>query len=252
MTRHVLVIGAQRCGTTYLAALLDSHPDITMARPAIPEPKVFLSDELARRGRDWYLATYFAHATAEHLLGEKSTSYLEDPLAARRAAETLGHVQVVAQLRDPVDRAVSNWQFSTRHGLEKRPLEQALRENLDGPRRWDRSVTSVSPYAYLERGRYVDYLEPWLQAFPDSVHISFLDDVATEAGALGRLYETLRVDPRHRPTSFGEPVNRSDAGPPALPSALYEQLQAYFRDSDVRLQQRIGLALPWLAGLVEH
>ena len=28
MTRHLLVIGAQRCGTTYLHDLLAAHPDI--------------------------------------------------------------------------------------------------------------------------------------------------------------------------------------------------------------------------------
>ncbi|MBA2558792.1 MAG: sulfotransferase, partial [Propionibacteriales bacterium] len=65
MTRHLLVIGAQRCGTTYLHSILDSHPDITMARPARPEPKVFMSDQLVARGLDWYRETYFGHATSE-------------------------------------------------------------------------------------------------------------------------------------------------------------------------------------------
>ena len=81
MIRHLLVIGAQRCGTTYLHTVLDSHEQITMARPANPEPKVFCSDELTRRGAEWYRETYFAHAGGELLLGEKSTSYLEDPNA---------------------------------------------------------------------------------------------------------------------------------------------------------------------------
>ena len=50
MIRHLLVIGAQRCGTTYLHTLLDAHPQITMARPANPEPKVFISDEATGKG----------------------------------------------------------------------------------------------------------------------------------------------------------------------------------------------------------
>ena len=84
MIRHLLVIGAQRCGTTYLHTLLDAHPQITMARPANPEPKVFCSDEATRaRARQWYRETYFAHAGDELLLGEKSTSYLEDPKRRR-------------------------------------------------------------------------------------------------------------------------------------------------------------------------
>ena len=30
-------------------------------------------------------------------------------------------------------RAISNWRFSSEHGVEERPLDQALTENLDGP-----------------------------------------------------------------------------------------------------------------------
>ena len=81
-------------------------------------------------------------------------------------------------LRDPVARAVSNWRFSTDHGLEKRPLEPALRDNLAAPAAWDPGATSVSPFAYLERGRYADHLRPWYDALPgDGVHVLFLEDL---------------------------------------------------------------------------
>ena len=171
MSRHLLVIGAQRCGTTYLHDVLAAHPRVAMARPARPEPKVFLSDDLAGRGRGWYLATYFAHATVEEVLGEKSTSYLDHPDAADRALEVLGDPMILVQLRDPVERAVSHWAFSRDSGLETRSLADALTANLEGPLPWDRSLTSVSPYAYLERGRYVDQLEPWLGRFGDALTV---------------------------------------------------------------------------------
>ena len=44
-SRHLLVIGAQRSGTTYLHSMLEAHPDVAMAQPPRPEPKVFCSDE---------------------------------------------------------------------------------------------------------------------------------------------------------------------------------------------------------------
>ena len=118
MTEHLLVIGGQRCGTTYLATLLDAHPDITMARPARPEPKVFLSDDATDRGLEWYHGSYFAHATTERVLGEKSTSYLEDPQAPQRAARMLGTPHVVAVLRDPVERAYSAHSHELARGYE--------------------------------------------------------------------------------------------------------------------------------------
>lgn len=245
MTRHLVVIGGQRCGTTLLYQLLDAHPEIAMARPVRPEPKVFLGDLPPEHDLDWYHRTYFGHATTESIYGEKSTSYIEDPLAPARVMQLLGTVVVVAQLRDPVARAVSNWRFSTRHGAEDRPLEQALADNLEGPRTWDRQLTSVSPFAYLERGRYADYLEPWYEAFPGAVVVRFLEDGPDRPEQLADLYRRVGVDPTFRTGLPSEPVNASEGERPDLPDALVARLRDYFRDADARLAERLGRPLPW-------
>jgi hypothetical protein len=245
VTRHLLVIGAQRCGTTYLHDLLAAHPQIAMARPARPEPKVFLSAELAGRGRDWYRETYFAHARDEVLLGEKSTSYLEYPAAAERAAEVLGSPLVLVQLRDPVARARSHWAFSSDAGLEERSLEEALAANLEGPLPWDPARTSVSPFAYLERGRYVDYLGPWLDRFGDDVHVLFLEETRAGADVLAGLYAAIGVDPEFRPPAAGDAVNRSDREAPPLDDDLLARLHEHFRHSDRALARLLGRELPW-------
>ncbi|MGH3471563.1 MAG: sulfotransferase domain-containing protein [Nocardioidaceae bacterium] len=245
MTRHLLVIGGQRCGTTYLSSLLDAHPQIAMARPARPEPKVFSSDELTGRGLDWYEHAFFAHATTELVLGEKSTSYIEDPAAAGRAAATLGKADIFVLMRDPVLRAVSNWRFSTDNGLEQRPLGQALVDNLEGAAAWNPGTTSVSPFAYLERGRFADFLPPWLAAFPSSVHLWFLADMVSDAGAVAQMYDSMGVDPAFRPPGFGQPVNESSEPMPDLSPMVMTRLRDYFRDSDDELARLTGRPLPW-------
>jgi hypothetical protein len=245
VSRHLLIIGAQRCGTTYLHSLLDPHPEITMTRPARPEPKVFLSAELAARGRDWYEATYFAHARSETLLGEKSTSYLEHPEAADRAASMLGVAEIIVMLRDPVARAVSNWQFSSENGLEERSLERALADNLRGARDWDRAVSSVSPFAYLERGRYADYLDPWYARFPGTVHVRFFEELTSDEVELASLYKDLGVDPSFRPDNLGRPVNTSRRAAPELAPSLVAAVRRYVADSDARLRTILGRELPW-------
>jgi hypothetical protein len=245
LTRHLLVIGAQRCGTTYLQSLLEAHPEITMARPARPEPKVFLAEASVERGRDWYHRTFFGHATDERLLGEKSTSYIEVPAAADRACRVLGEdTLVLALLRDPVARAVSNWRFSTDNGLEQRPLETALRENLDQAAEWDSAATSVSPFAYLERGRYDQHLEPWFAVFPTTARVVFLQDLLDRDEALGTLYQQLDVDPNFRPATR-ERLNESTEPISSLPQDLLHALRTYFHDHDLALSRRLGRRLPW-------
>ncbi len=254
MTVHLLVIGGQRCGTTFLAERLAAHPAVAMARPVRPEPKVFLDDAILGRGVDWYHETFFGHATDETVLGEKSTSYIEHPAAIARARAVLGSPTVLAQLRDPVARAVSNYRFTLSFGLEDRSLVRALSENLEGPRAWDPELTSVSPYAYLERGRYVDHLRPWFEAFPQGSHVCFLEEMTDPArggAALRAVYDAVGVDPDRAPA--GEPgaraglvpVNASSGDAPELPASLRAELRDYFRASDAALAELLQRELPW-------
>jgi hypothetical protein len=244
--RHVLVIGAQRSGTTYLGSLLDAHPDVAMAQPASPEPKVFCSEELTARGAEWYRQTFFGRARDGQLLCDKSTSYLEDPKAPARAAEVLGEAHVLVVLRDPVQRAVSNWRFSTHHGFETRPLEQALRENLAGNSpAWDPGRTSVSPFAYLERGRYADYLQPWLATFPNTTHVLFLPELVADPATLDGFLAAAGLDPealRDRPR---EAVNANPGEAVGVSPALVGTLEKYFEASNHALSALLGRELPW-------
>lgn len=245
MTRHFLVIGAQRCGTTYLHRLLSDHPEIAMAEPVPPEPKVFLTDEVVERGVDWYERRWFPHAGGAALLGEKSTSYLESPDAIGRVAEVLEGPRIVVQLRDPIQRAVSNWSFSRSHGMEERTVTEALARNLEGPLPWDPELTSVSPVAYLERGRYADHLRPWLDAFGDLVRVQFLEDLVERPDSIGGLYEWLGVDGGHRSESLGHRVNQGEPLEDSLDEGLVHRLRDYFHAGDRELAALIGRELPW-------
>ncbi len=246
-SRHVLLVGAQRCGTTYVGAALDAHPQITLAQPSRPEPKVWCDPELAARGHEHYDATWFTHARDGQLLLDKSTSYLEDPQAPARAAAALGEPHVVVVLRDPVERATSNWRFSTDHGLETRGLEEALRADLadePGPS-WDPATTSVSPFAYVRRGRYVDHLAPWTATFPGSTHVLFLEELLADPALLPDLVAALGADPALTPEPAGEPVNQSSAGSPVLSRALRGTLEEYYAASNAALADSLGRKLPW-------
>lgn len=242
-TRHLVVVGAQRCGTTYLADLLARHPDVALASPRTPEPKVFLTDEVLGRGREWYVDTWFGDRGAASLLVEKSTSYLDHPSSAERIDRVLVEPLVLAQLRDPVARAVSHWRFSRGHGVEDRSLEEALTESLDHERDWDPARFSVSPYAYVSRGDYVEALRPWADRFGDRLRVQLLEDVVTPGGALDDLADWLGLD--RLPDPPEEPVNASPGIDPDLPADLTERLRERYRPGDHALAELLGRELPW-------
>ncbi|MGB5953383.1 MAG: sulfotransferase [Ornithinimicrobium sp.] len=241
MSQHFLIIGAQRCGTTWLHDVLAAHPQIAMARPARPEPKVFLSSEAIDAST--YRSRFFGHANDECVLGEKSTSYLETPEAPGRVAATLGHPRIVVQLRDPVDRAVSNWQFSRDHGLENRPLNEAMHADLTRVQPWDQATSSVSPFAYVSRGHYARDLQRWIDRF--EVYVQFLAEVQSDQGRLGPLYQWLGVNETVRADIGRKPIHASSPSSERLDPQLREDLRSHYATSDHALATLIGRDVPW-------
>jgi hypothetical protein len=154
--RHLLVIGGQRCGTTWLHEVLASHPEVRPPVSLRPEPKFFLDDD----DHDRYDAL-FPSAGGRFLL-DKSTTYLERGDAARRALACVPESSVIAVVRDPVARAYSNWRFSVVNGLENLSFAESLADRAQ-LREWN--GLSTSPYQSLRRGRYAELLRPWSEAF---------------------------------------------------------------------------------------
>lgn len=236
---RVFIVGAQRCGTTYLYRLLDSHPDIAMAAPVRPEPKIFLSDAVTG-DPDAYDALLFPAAPSARVRGEKTTSYLELAVALDRIAATFPAAHVVVVVRDPVERALSNHRFSVDHGLEDLSADDALLADLDGRERpYDRSRISVSPYAYVRRGHYLRYLRQVERRFPaERVHVVVFEDLVAGDDALRRLYGALGVDPTHCPRVTGTVTNASHAAV-TLADTTRARLREHFAGPNAALARHL-------------
>lgn len=230
---HFVIGGAPRSGTTALATVLDEHPRIVMARPFIPEPKVF-AIPWSEPGE--VLARYAAYFGPEHIdlvRGEKSSQYLylEDLPAAM--APLLPEVRVVFVVREPVARAYSHWAWSRRNGLEDLPFERALEVNgqRTSPlpeRPW------IRPFDYLLGARYAEHARRWHDVFGDRVRFALFEELVESRQALAGLQEFVGVEPRDLGTlpSGLENETASDTEPidPALAERLRERLQPAVED----------------------
>jgi hypothetical protein len=237
-----VIAGGQRCRTTWLVHLLDEHPDVYMAKPVHPEPKFFLSEPAPGKDAGWYVRTWFAAATTEAAVGEKSTSYMDAPDVPRRMREAFPRLQVVFVLRNPVDRAVSNYRFSRYHGLEKAPLDVALREEERRVRETSFPGVSTHPFAYVRRGRYAEHIDRFLEHFaPEALKIVLEDDLAAEPVATYRsLFAFLGVDPDFTPASATRRENPSPSDDLTLAPATFDYLLEQFEESTRRLAGLLG------------
>ena len=207
-----IIGGAARSGTTWLYHLLSRHPDVYMAQPVRPEPKFFLVDDVYSRGLAHYSATWFAVAPAGRRCGEKSTNYLESAAAAERIRRDLPMVRLVFVLRDPVQRAWSNYLWSRMNGVESETFERALeleeeREaNVLSGQRFSR------PHAYFSRGLYASLLTPWLALFPRDriLCLRFEDILVDAANVAAALHRFLGLTVRRQDAHGLGPINASE------------------------------------------
>src|ERR1700736_5930794 len=144
-----IIGGAPRSGTTFLAQALDLHPDVAIARPVIPEPKVFFGPP---RDQGWYYRRYqelFGAAAGKRARGEKTSNYLESEIACARIATFLPHVRMLFILREPVARAYSNYLWTKKNGLETLSFEEAVELEGKRPSPLPPEKSHARPYDYL-------------------------------------------------------------------------------------------------------
>jgi hypothetical protein len=201
-----VIAGAPRAGTTWLYRNLARHPDVFLTENK--EPRHFgvnESDELSFSGpgdarwlshlvqdRTSYEAL-FAGARAGQLCGEASSDYLyRSQTAAPRLHREERSVRLVFLLRDPVQRAFSNWLHHVQHDREPLSFGDALdmeEERIEMGWAWW--------WHYTRRGFYAEQLERFLDLFPrDQVLILLHDDLRRDPqGLLNRVCAFLGICP---------------------------------------------------------
>ncbi len=242
-TRFVCIIGAQRSGSTWLHHMLDSHPDIHMARPVRPEPKFFMKEPVGEDARERYLQQYFSTARAGMVLGEKSASYIETPQAAARILSFFPKAKAIATLRHPVIRAISNYHFTAEHGLEPRTLREVFLDELPAPP-FTQEI-SVNPFTYLERSDYLSHLEPWMDAFGDDLQVVVLEELMQEPALLQELYAWIGVERAFMPAELNAPLNMSEVEEHGKNDAeVIRKLSQYCAPLIEALEDRLGRKIP--------
>lgn len=157
---NFLIIGATKSATTWLQRSLQKDPDIVM-----PDPELHFFSREFHRGQDWYLAQFPLH-NGQPLVGEKSNSYLDVPEAAARIKASLGHAKLIAQLRNPIDRAYSDYCMLFRRGEVNSDIAQYLDPRHGAGKR------------FLRGGSYYEQLQRFYDLFPPSqMLVMFYEDL---------------------------------------------------------------------------
>lgn len=183
------IIGAQKAGSTALMRVLGEHPQVHMP-PG--ETRYFRDPWYQMESADVLDAAMRTEKPWVRRRGIKSPDLLGDPPCARRLRDALGEIDLIAILREPVDRAISAYFYYMQWGLL--PLDAAetgLRGILSGGYADHPRAAEI-----LEFGLYGKHLHRFAEVFPAGRLVTILDDDlrADFTDAARQIVEHLGVD----------------------------------------------------------
>ncbi len=245
---NFIIIGAQKGGTTSLYVYLTQHPQIAPAA----QKEIHYFDLQFDRGADWYYSQFpTPEERGNKLTGEASPYYIFHPRVPQRIYDLCPEVKLIILLRNPADRAISQYHHYIKIEYESLSLEEAIArepERLKGE--IEKLLANPTYYSYehqhhsyLSRGIYADQLPAWLKLFPkDQILILKSEDLyANPSGTFNTVLEFLNLPP-HQLENY-EKYNATEY--PPVSEALYQQLKDYFRSHNQRLAELLDRDFGW-------
>jgi hypothetical protein len=251
-----IIIGTQKGGTTSLYNYLAGHPCVIPAG----RKEVHYFDTNFDKGLNWYRAWFPTAMYCDRisrqlqkpvLTGEASPYYLAYPYTAERVRQTVPDAKLIALLRNPIDRAYSNYQHERRRGTETLSFEEVIQQEPDrlGPE-WKKieqdeyyHSRSDRHFNYLRRGVYADQLPAWMERFPkEQLLILEHDDFNRDTPAIFRqVLDFLQLD-HWEPPAYERflQVPYSPMNPDTR-----RKLVEHFRPHNRRLYDMLGIDFGW-------
>lgn len=293
---NFLVIGAPKSGTTSLYHYLKQHPNIYLpdqkelhyfSFPELGLASAGPGDAAVRDGlcQTWeQYATHYLDARNHSAIGDISPSYLYYSSSATKIREKLGMVKIIVIIRNPVDKAYSQYMHMVREDLEGLSFQDAIAAESG---RLKQDWGDI--WRYMESSLYADRLKEFIDVFgEENVKIILFDDFTKHTLAvLADLFKYIGVDPKveistnEKFNRTGTPknpfisnmmrkqgwlkalvkkvlpsglrfrlrnwiINANTGDKPELSPELRLSLLKYFREDIVKVERLIGKSTGWL------
>lgn len=167
-----MIIGMQKCGTTSLYNALIQHPDIYAP---VKKDTHYFDFYYSSKTLSWYrgffpskIFKFFIIKLLQKpfLTCEVSSSYMYyHKTLPKRIKKDLPNIKLIAILRDPVDRAYSNYHHLKKRGKESLSFEEAITKEQERIEQGDITEQKTFDLAYIDKGFYYTQLQSWFSIF---------------------------------------------------------------------------------------
>jgi len=171
---NFIIVGAVRCGTTSLYYNICEHSCVLPAS----YDEIGFFDSNYELGINWYKSmfpTKFKRKKIESktgicITGEDTPFYFWDKKAIERIKKEIPKIKLIVLLRNPIDRAYSNYHLGVRSGSESLSFEDSIKKEIsllekNNDVESDGIEKFLRPRSYIAKGFYYNQIKNWFEVF---------------------------------------------------------------------------------------
>lgn len=171
---NFIIVGAVRCGTTSLYYNICEHSCVLPA----DYDEIGFFDSNYELGINWYKSMFptkierkkIESKTGICITGEDTPFYFWDKKAIERIKKEIPKIKLIVLLRNPIDRAYSNYHLGIRLGTESLTFEDSIKNEIDLLERnndleSDRIEKFLRTRSYIAKGLYYNQIKNWFEVF---------------------------------------------------------------------------------------
>ena len=240
-----IIIGAQKSGTTSIYNNLIDHPKISLQSELNPElSEIHFFDKNWKKGINWYKSKLNYD---KEIVGEKTPSLLYLSHTFPLIQQVNPHVKLIVILRNPIDRAFSNYkmhQYKYKYKLNNQTFDDVINKELRFRLNENKTFRSMGSH-YLQRGLYYDQIIELKKWFPDqNILILLTEDMAKKPlNVFNNICKFLNVDEMNDDKKLDKyNVNRSKKN---ISPKTYKKLVEFYKDDVKKLEKLLNRKLNW-------
>jgi hypothetical protein len=235
-----IIIGAQKCGTTALSLNIGKHPNIYINMnkdPAISEVHFF--DIKWNRGIEWYKKQF---NYSKKCVGEKTPELLYLANTFPNIQYINPYVKLIIILRNPVERAYSQWKHNIKNGYDNRSFEEACNDEIKNKLNENKTFWTAQRH-YLQRGLYYKQIVELLKWFPmQNILILFQENVIQNMETeYNKVYSFLNLEP----FSSNYQLEYISNDKTKINDKIYKKLYSFFKKDILSLEKLLGIKTGW-------
>ena len=250
-----IIIGAAKSGTTSLYNYLTQHHQVL---PCFRK-EVHYFDRKFNNGIYWYKSHFplrfkKINTSGEKLIsGESSPYYLYHPLSPKRVAAVLPAAKFFIVLRNPVDRAISNYNHRVKAGQEQLPIEIAFEKEAERIAGEEKKLYSGEInfsfehyyHSYITRGIYHIQIRRWQELFSKEQFLILESSELFDRPEVAFLKVLGHLRLPHHKVKF-EIHNKGDVSEyKVLSTAFRNKLIEFYKPHNEKLFELTGMRFDW-------